>query len=142
MSHMTSVRYQSRVRSRTRLEKRMITRRTSARLGVVGGTAAALLGVLAAPQASAATRETFVVYTGWNTFLSGLTQPYAANCGDVANGPVSVDDGHGDLVASVDSFSMSCDQRVGVTPNAMPWIFTVTDGGSYFTIKGVDVNVT
>ncbi|HEY7050482.1 MAG TPA: hypothetical protein VH373_24925 [Jatrophihabitantaceae bacterium] len=114
-------------------------------LGAIAGAATALM-LIAAPQASAATARTAEAYTGWDTSLSGLThQQFATSCGDVFKGPVTSDDGHGNIVAGVNSFSMSCDQGVSVTPNALPWTLTAhgnnTPGSSY-TIAGIDVNIT
>ncbi len=124
----------------------MTARQRLVRLGVVAGTATAALGLLAGPQASAATGRTAEAYTGWDTSLSGVThQQFATSCGDVFKGPVTSDDGNGNVVAGINSFSMSCDQGVSVTPNALPWTLTAhgnnTPGSSY-TIAGINVNIT
>lgn len=107
----------------------------------LAGAGAVALAILAGPQASASTGETVEVYTGWDTALSGVThQYYATDCGDVFKGPVTSDDGNGDVVASIGNFSMNCNQGVSVTPNAMPWTFNLH--GGVFTIEGIDVNIT
>jgi len=115
-------------------------------LGAVAGTASAALALLAAPQASAATGQTVEAYTGWVTSLSGVThQQFATSCGDLFKGPVTSDDGNGNIVASINSFSMSCDQGVSLTPNALPWTLKAHGNnrpGSTFTIEGINVNIT
>lgn len=124
----------------------MTARRTLVGLGVLAGTATAALGVIAGPQAGAATGRTAEVYTGWSTSLAGVTHQYfATSCSDLFKGPVTSDDGHGDIVASIGTFSMSCDQGVSVTANALPWTLTAHGNntpGSTFTIAGIDVNIT
>lgn len=124
----------------------MTARQRLVRLGVLAGTATAALGLLAGPQASAATIRTAEAYTGWDTSLSGVTHQYfATSCGDLFKGPVTSDDGNGNIVASINDFSMSCDQSVSVTPNALPWTLQAHGNntpGSTFTISGIDVNIT
>ena len=124
----------------------MTARQGMVRLGVVAGTAAAALAVLAGPHASAATSRTAEAYTGWDTSLAGVThQQFATSCGDVFKGPVTSDDGSGNVTASINSFSMSCDQGVSVTPNALPWTLTAHGNntpGSTYTITGINVNIT
>lgn len=123
----------------------MTVRHSLLKLGVVAATATAA-GLLATAQASAATGRTAEAYTGWDTSLSGVTHQYfATSCGDVFKGPVTSDDGNGNIAASINSFSMSCDQGVSVTPNALPWTLTAHGNntpGSTFTITGIDVNIT
>ena len=115
-------------------------------LGVAAGVVTAVTTLIAGPQASAATGRTAEAYTGWQTAISGLTHQYfATTCSDVFKGPVTSDDGHGGIVAGVDEFSMSCDQGVTVTPNALPWTLTAQGNntpGSSFTVHGIDVNIT
>lgn len=124
----------------------MTARRTLVGLGVLAGTATAALGLLAGPQASAATGRTAEAYTGWDTSLAGVTHQYfATSCGDLFKGLVTSDDGQGNIVASIDTFSMSCDQGVSVTPNALPWTLTAHGNNtpaSTFTIADIDVNIT
>lgn len=115
--------------------------------GVVAGTATAALGLLTGPQASASTDRTAESYTGWETSLSGVThQQYLPSCSDLFKGPVTSDDGGGNIVASINSFSMTCDQGISVTPNALPWTlnahWTGGDPGNSYTIEGIDLNVT
>lgn len=124
----------------------MTARQRMVRLGMVVGTATAALGLLAGTPAFAATGKTAESYTGWQTSLSGLThQEFATSCGDVFKGPVTSDDGNGNVTASITSFSMSCDQGVTVTPNALPWTLKAQGNntpGSTYTIQGIDVNIT
>jgi hypothetical protein len=124
----------------------MTARQSLLGLGVVAGVATSALALLAGPQASAATGRMAEVYTGWDTSLSGVTHQYfATSCDDVLKGPVTADDGNGNIVASINSFSMTCDQGVSVTPNALPWTLTAHGNntpGSTFTIAGIDVNIT
>src|SRR4051794_35706512 len=124
----------------------MTARRGLVRLGVTAGAATAALGLLAGPQASAATGRTAEAYTGWQTSLSGLThQQFATSCSDLFKGPVISDDGDGNVVASVNSFSMHCDQGVTVAPNALPWTLKAhgdNTPGSTFTVAGINVNIT
>lgn len=123
-----------------------MTARRRLMFGVVAGAATAVLGLFAGPQASAATGKTAEAYTGWDTSISGLTHQYfATSCGDVFKGPVTSDDGDGNVSASVNSFSMNCDQGVSITPNGLPWTLEAHGNntpGSTFTITGIDVNIT
>jgi len=124
----------------------MTTRQKLTGLGIAAGTATMALGLLAAPHASAATGRTAEAYTGWDTSLAGVTHQYfATSCGDLFKGPVTTDDGKGNITASINTFSMNCDQGVTVTPNALPWTLTAHGNntpGSTFTVQGIDVNIT
>lgn len=115
-------------------------------LGVAAGVVTAVTTLIAGPQASAATGKTAEVYTGWQTTLSGVThQEFVTTCGDLFEGPVTSDNGNGGIVASIDDFSMNCDQGVTVTPNALPWTLKAQGDNtleSTFTVQGIDVNIT
>lgn len=114
-------------------------------VGIAAGSATAALALLAASPASASTSGA-IGYTGWVTTLSGVThEQFATSCGGTFKGPVTSDDGNGNYVASINSFSMNCDQGVSVTPNALPWTLAAhgnNSPGSTFTFEGVDVNIT
>jgi hypothetical protein len=113
-------------------------------LGAATGAAAAALGILAGP-ASASTSKTA---EGFGSFyISGVThQAFAAQCGDLFQGPVTSDDGSGDVTAKINQVSIdNCNQGIRVTANALPWTLTLqgdASTSSQFTLQGVDLNVT
>ncbi|MBN6544864.1 hypothetical protein, partial [Actinacidiphila bryophytorum] len=128
----------------------MTARRRSVQLGALGAGAAAAL-FLGATQASPAAASpagatqvpTVVGYTGWDTSLGGVTHEYfAPSCGDVFRGSVTSSDGSGDVVARIDSFTMTCDEGVTVAPHSLGWTFTSTSGGRSFTLAGIDLDIT
>jgi hypothetical protein len=97
----------------------------------------------AATSAAATQVPTVVGYTGWDTSLGGVTHEYfAPSCGDVFRGPVTSSDGSGDVVARIDSFTMSCDEGVTVAPHSLGWTFTSTGAGRSFTLAGIDLDIT
>lgn len=121
----------------------MTARRRLVKLGTAAGAAAAALAILAGPQASASSGETVLGYDNGGFAISGVThQQFAAQCGDLFSGPVTSDDGNGNVSAKIDKFSISgCNQGVSVTANALPYTLTLKEGHS-FTIQGFDVNIT
>lgn len=125
----------------------MTARKTLVKLGTAAGAGAAALAILAGPQALASTGGTVQGYnSSFGMDFGGVThEQYATECSNTFSGPVTSDDGNGNIVASIDNFSITnCDQGVSITANALPWTFkgaNINNGGS-FTIEGVDVNIT
>jgi hypothetical protein len=123
-----------------------MTVRTRLRGLSAAASIAVAIGLLAGPQASAATGRIAEVYAGWGTSLSGVThQQFAASCVDLFKGPVISDDGHGNIVANINDFSMTCDENVSVVSSALPWTLAAHGNntpGSTFAIAGIDVNIT
>jgi hypothetical protein len=118
----------------------MTTRKRLVDLGVGAGAVAVALGLFAGPQASAST-GTVSLNNDIGMAFSGVPhQDSVTTCQILWQGPVTSNDGNGNVAANIDSSSTSCDQGVSVTSNTQPWALNFHSG--IFTIDGIDVNIT
>jgi hypothetical protein len=114
--------------------------------GGVAVAAAAVLATITAPQAAASEPRasgsgSVLGYSSQIQFGPGAVEAWVDTCQDRITGPVTADDGHGRVEASLDDVTFDfCQNGIKMTPNALPWTLHLDSQG--FTIDGFDVDVT